>query len=68
MRSGSAHDKLRCIFSAMETLVGQFYAASPEYPAWADKEWVDSLKQDYTKYLLTISVRRVRGSCRTRSP
>ncbi|ELR24430.1 uncharacterized protein ACA1_039520 [Acanthamoeba castellanii str. Neff] len=52
---GSAHDKLRCIFSAMETLVGQFYAASPEYPAWADKEWVDSLKQDYTKYLLTIS-------------
>jgi hypothetical protein len=40
----------------VETLVGLFYAPSPDYPAWADKEWVEALKQNFTKYLLTISV------------
>jgi len=51
-------EKIKAVFSAVEVVVELLYAPPhTELPAWVDQEWLSGLKQEFTKYLLTISVR-----------
>lgn len=53
---GHELEKMKTIFNTIENIVSMLYSTGCDHPPWADQVWMDTLRKDFTKYLMTISV------------